>query len=80
MDRNTLKKINGLLKDLDITTKVMASNEHFVKAEGYDRDDEGHIFGSCNCYLEWDDVKPLIEKEIEKIKQELGKLGFEENV
>ena len=78
MNRKTVAEINDLLKGYDHFTNVLNRESHSVTVEGRNRDYEGHVCDRARCDLDFEDVKPLIEKKREAIIQELKKLGFEE--
>jgi len=78
MNKEQLKKINVLLRDYDHFTNVLNRESHEVKVEGYNRDYEGHVCDAVRCSLDFEDVKPLIEKKRDALKLELKELGYEE--
>jgi len=80
MNRKTLNKIKDLLSYYDRYTNVLNRINHEVTISGSDRDFEGKVCDTVRCCLDFEDVKPLIEKKQEAIKQELKELGFEEEV
>ena len=76
MDRETLAKIRDLLSDYDLLTKILSREYRGVTVEGYNRDYEGHVCDTVRWSMDFEDVKPFIEKEREELKQKLKSLDF----
>jgi len=76
MDRNELSKLNDLVNRLDKYRGILGKEYHYVTIETHDINHEGKITNTEKHNVEWELVRPIIERQEEGTIQELNKLGF----
>jgi len=75
-DRKTLDKIFALVKTYDNYMVILNKDRHYVVVDTHDLNHEGKICNMEKIEIGWEAVKPIIEKQMESVKQKLKELGF----
>jgi len=79
MNSQQLRKINELVAEYYCLREVLTNPSHTVRVESYGENCYGSKANECGYDLEWNDVKPILEKKYDKLNAELKALGYDDD-